>query len=288
MVNCTIDDGCSNLYDSLAKRVKIANDNNIDLFCSLHCNAFNGNAYGTETYLVNRSSFSSEESYKKNYGIAQRVQEKVSNSCGFYSIGVKHEEFYVIYNTKALAVLVEICFCDNKDDYNKFNAEKVVTAICEDLTNEDYNTIEIPSVKPITSELYRVRKSCNDAATQIGAYSILENAKKECDSRSGYNVFDRKGNKVYPVVVVTPSIVTKPQATQNEYIIKEYKELGVFTCTVDSIYFRNKLIISNDNPTQGYYSKGEKVNYDHVVITNKYVCISWISASSGVRRYMPY
>ncbi|WP_300383403.1 N-acetylmuramoyl-L-alanine amidase, partial [Clostridium sp.] len=27
VVNCTIDGGCSNLYDSLAKRVKIANDN---------------------------------------------------------------------------------------------------------------------------------------------------------------------------------------------------------------------------------------------------------------------
>lgn len=200
VVNCTIDGGCSNLYDSLAKRVKIANDNNVDLFCSLHCNAFNGNAYGTETYLVNRSFFSSEEFYKKNYAIAQRIQEKVSNSCGFYSRGAKHEDFYVIYNTKALAVLVEICFCDSKDDYNKFNAEKVATAIYKDLTNEDYNTIEIYSVKPITGELYRVTKSWNDTVTQIGAYSILENAKKECDSRSGYNVFDSKdsyGNTAY-------------------------------------------------------------------------------------------
>lgn len=72
-----------------------------------------------------------------------------------------------------------------------------------------------------------------------------------------------------------------------EYIIKEYKEKGIFTCTVDSIYFRNKPIIAKDNPTQGQYCKNEKVNYDYVVITNKYVYISWISASTGVRRYMP-
>lgn len=72
-----------------------------------------------------------------------------------------------------------------------------------------------------------------------------------------------------------------------EYIIKEYKETGTFTCTVDSIYFRNKPIISNSNPVQGQYYRNEKVNYDYVVITTKYVYISWISASSGVRRYMP-
>lgn len=80
--------------------------------------------------------------------------------------------------------------------------------------------------------------------------------------------------------------VTAPNNT-GEYIIKEYKEEGTFTCTVDSIYFRNKPIIAKNNPTQGEYYKNEKVNYDYVVITNKYVYISWISASTGIRRYMP-
>lgn len=77
------------------------------------------------------------------------------------------------------------------------------------------------------------------------------------------------------------------QNTAEEYIIKEYKEIGTFTCTVNSIYFRNKPIISSNNPTQGQYLKNEKVNYDYVVITNKYIYISWVSANSGVRRYMP-
>ena len=48
------------------------------------------------------------------------------------------------------------------------------------------------------SELYRVRKTWKDAESQIGAYSSLENAKKAC--KSGYFVFDSKGNAVYPVV----------------------------------------------------------------------------------------
>lgn len=47
----------------------------------------------------------------------------------------------------------------------------------------------------ITRELYRVRKSWNDSASQIGAYSVLENAKKNCPD--GYSVYDIKGNVVY-------------------------------------------------------------------------------------------
>ncbi len=49
---------------------------------------------------------------------------------------------------------------------------------------------------PTTTQLYRVRKSWNDAKSQIGAFSSLENAKKAC--KSGYYVFDANGNVVYP------------------------------------------------------------------------------------------
>lgn len=47
---------------------------------------------------------------------------------------------------------------------------------------------------PVTS-LYRVRKTWKDAASQIGAYKSLENAKRVC--KDGYYVFDSKGNVVY-------------------------------------------------------------------------------------------
>ena len=46
-----------------------------------------------------------------------------------------------------------------------------------------------------TKQLYRVRKSWNDAKSQIGAFSSLENAKNAC--KSGYSVFDANGNVVY-------------------------------------------------------------------------------------------
>ena len=46
-----------------------------------------------------------------------------------------------------------------------------------------------------TQEMYRVRKTWEDAKSQIGAYTVIENAKKAC--KEGYTVFDSKGNVVY-------------------------------------------------------------------------------------------
>ena len=44
---------------------------------------------------------------------------------------------------------------------------------------------------------YRVRKSWSDAASQIGAYSVLDNAKVMADKHSGYTVYDWNGRAVY-------------------------------------------------------------------------------------------
>ena len=59
-----------------------------------------------------------------------------------------------------------------------------------------------------TTQMYRVRKSWSDAKSQIGAYKVLDNAKKKADENSGYKVFDASGNVVYPAAstpALTPS-----------------------------------------------------------------------------------
>lgn len=60
------------------------------------------------------------------------------------------------------------------------------------------------SSSPSSSAMYRIRKSWADVASQIGAYSSLENAKKAW--KEGYYIFDSNGNIVYP----------KPLAVGNE------------------------------------------------------------------------
>lgn len=44
---------------------------------------------------------------------------------------------------------------------------------------------------------YRVRKSWADAASQLGAYTVLDNAKAMADKHSGYTVYDWNGKAVY-------------------------------------------------------------------------------------------
>ncbi|MDO4553898.1 MAG: N-acetylmuramoyl-L-alanine amidase, partial [Lachnospiraceae bacterium] len=48
-----------------------------------------------------------------------------------------------------------------------------------------------------STEMYRVRKIWADAKSQIGAYTVLANAKRKADENAGYMVFDSKGNAVY-------------------------------------------------------------------------------------------
>lgn len=51
------------------------------------------------------------------------------------------------------------------------------------------------SSAPATTQLYRVRKTWDDAKSQIGAYASLENAKRAC--KAGYSVFNNSGKAVY-------------------------------------------------------------------------------------------
>lgn len=44
---------------------------------------------------------------------------------------------------------------------------------------------------------YRVRRSWADAASQLGAYTVIDNAKAMADKHSEYTVYDWNGNAVY-------------------------------------------------------------------------------------------
>lgn len=64
-------------------------------------------------------------------------------------------------------------------------------------------------------KMYRVRKSWDDADSQIGAFTILANAKKAC--KSGYFVYDNSGSVVYTPTSTASnsSVVTKQQLVKD-------------------------------------------------------------------------
>ena len=56
---------------------------------------------------------------------------------------------------------------------------------------------------PTTTKYYRVRKSWADKASQIGAFTVFQNAKNCVDANPGFAAFDDDGNQVYPEVKET-------------------------------------------------------------------------------------
>lgn len=139
VVNCTPQSAVS-LNNSLFRRVKAANDNNVDVFVSIHFNA--GGGTGTEVYA------DSAEGIK----IGERVISEIS-ALGYHNRGVKDgNSLYVIRNTKAPAILVECAFVDSKNDMDIFNSESMVSAIVKGLTENNVSSEKIIESKVNVSE----------------------------------------------------------------------------------------------------------------------------------------
>ena len=67
-------------------------------------------------------------------------------------------------------------------------------------------------------ELYRVRKTWEDAKSQIGAYSDLAKAKEACNKvGKDYEVYNSKGTAIYP----TPP--AEPEEVENKKVESKYK-----------------------------------------------------------------
>lgn len=57
------------------------------------------------------------------------------------------------------------------------------------------STNQAPSYGQNPAKLYRVRKTWKDSKSQLGAYAVLDNAKKNCPA--GYSVYDEAGKVIY-------------------------------------------------------------------------------------------
>lgn len=65
---------------------------------------------------------------------------------------------------------------------------------------------------PAAAPLYRVRKTWTDSKSQLGAYAILDNAKKNCPA--GYSVYDEAGKAIYTNKSAEPVRRNGLQATE--------------------------------------------------------------------------
>jgi N-acetylmuramoyl-L-alanine amidase len=144
----------SSVLDSLRKRVGTANSNGVDIFVSIHFNAFNGRASGAEIFAASSAG--------------RKIAAPVLNNIvalGYYNRGVKNgSHLYVVKNTIMPAILVEGCFVDSRRDMDLYNTEKMVNAIVEGLTgvnpaNDPRNDVAMPI--SFNSEVLKLQQALN-------------------------------------------------------------------------------------------------------------------------------
>ncbi len=144
------------VFVELKERGKIANRSNANLFISIHCNAHNTQAEGTETYALgihaNQRNFEVakqensviylEDNYEKNYAgfdpsspedvigltlmqeefldesllAASYVQANFTNKLNRKDRGVKQAGFVVLHQTYMPSILIETGFITNKSE----------------------------------------------------------------------------------------------------------------------------------------------------------------------------
>ncbi|APC79277.1 N-acetylmuramoyl-L-alanine amidase family protein [Clostridium botulinum] len=158
-------DTCSSLNDSLSYRTNTANNNDVDLYVSIHFNCFNGRAYGTEVFTYGGKEL-------------QQARAVLNNICslGYTNRGLKDgSSLYVLKHTKAKAMLIECCFCDNRNDMNRYNAENMANAIVKGLVGETTSNIT-PS----------------QASTNNNSWINLDGKTGTINTLSGVNIREKK------------------------------------------------------------------------------------------------
>ena len=104
---------------SLKERTDITNNENPDVFVSIHVNSSESpNVVGIETHWYTNQSKQ----------LAQIIQDSLSQSINTLNRGIMNSRFYVIHHTEVPSVLVEIGFISNDNDRCQLLSEDRQTA----------------------------------------------------------------------------------------------------------------------------------------------------------------
>lgn len=150
---------------TLKERSNYENKSNYDYFISFHRNAFKPEqARGVETFIYLNPGAKAE-------AMAEKIQ-KALVAVGFSNRGVKRENFHVLRETVAPAILVEMGFLDNSKDNQLFDSKKrqIIEALASAILQQLGIKYTQEQSKPTGNTLYRV---------MAGPYANRENAEKQ-------------------------------------------------------------------------------------------------------------
>lgn len=286
VINCSCNSSTS-VNSQLQAIVNNANKQKLDLFLSLHLNA--GGGTGTEIYTTKTDL----EAIDK----AKILINTYCNSTGYRNRGLKNVDYYVLTNTYAPAMLIELCFVDNVNDYNLWNSlgvEVIASALCKGLTGS--NGVVINKEEPIiTNAGYTVKITADTLNVRSGAgvdfkittsvkknqvYTIVQENNGWGKLKSGagwinlsYTTKTSSGIAQNGTIIPPVKVETKPITNTTEYA-----ENGIAK-VLTTLNIRN-----NPNGTVvGTYYVGETFTYNYVKIINDQIWVRYTSYSGLIR-----
>lgn len=156
--DCTVDKNIS-ANSILSEIVKKCNSHSVDLDISIHLNSGRADAIGDgKTGGVEVYGYNSDVA-----DIGNKICQNISTSLGITNRGFKiRQDLYVLKYTNAKAILIECTFVDDKDDKDRWNAEKCASAIFTALTGKtSNNALSLNSTEKVQAnvQLYTVNNT---------------------------------------------------------------------------------------------------------------------------------
>jgi len=135
----------------------------------------------------------------KNKALAARLSAALAAHYGLHNRGAKPFAWNFLVVTNMPALIIEHGFVGNDGDMAKVlpKIDSAVKIMWDEIAKDYPLSSQPPAPPPVDEQIYRVRKSWTDVASQIGAYKVLENAIVMADANPGYKVFDEQGKVVY-------------------------------------------------------------------------------------------
>ena len=121
----------ASVVEELQPRCDISDRAGADVLVSIHCNGFNTQAQGTETFHYAGSS--------RGQSLAECIQNQIIGLGDLVDRGVKNTPLYMTKHPDAVAALVELAFIDNPKDSAKLGdsvwQDKFGAAIARGITD---------------------------------------------------------------------------------------------------------------------------------------------------------
>lgn len=285
----------SDVFLELHERSSIANENNADLFVSIHANsAGSQSAHGTETYVLGlhkseanldvakreNAVIELEDDHDEHYGfnpnspeghimmsmaqnayldqsiyLASEVQNQFENRVSRHNRGVRQAGFYVLYKTTMPSILIELGFLSNPEE------EKFLNSV----QGQEY----------MASAVYRAIK---DYKLFVDAKWEENESNKQEQLANKENTFEADG-RVYRIQVYA----SKYKASENSKVYKDFGDVlveqatnGVYRYVVNGYStYKDAAADLLDVTKKGYqgayivaYEEGKRVQVYDITSTN--------------------